>query len=177
MKINVDFQVYDSGDPKVFIVIDTSEWAHIENKPTIIEIIPPGFDKPVINYFDQMKVNVFNSHNLGLSCFDCKGGGNIDLPDGIYDITLKGSPETFNRNKKYLRTTSTQLELDGLLLDLASDCGDIKDNNLFKKYQEIQMLLRAAEANVRHNNECVAQNLLLKAQGLINSCLISTKVY
>lgn len=167
MKINVDFQVYDSGDPKVFIVIDTSEWAHIENKPTIIEIISPGFDKPVVNYFDQMKVNVFNSHNLGLRCFDCQGGENADLPDGIYDITLKGSPETFNKNRKYLRTTSIQLELDELLLDLTSDCGDIKDSNLFKKYQEIQMLLRASEANIRHNNICVAQNLLLKAQELI----------
>jgi hypothetical protein len=39
----------------------------------------------------------------------------LDLPDGIYDVTIKGSPDTFQKNRQYLRTTKTQLELDKLL--------------------------------------------------------------
>ena len=34
--IDLDFQVYDSNDPKKIIILDTSVWEHISNKPSII---------------------------------------------------------------------------------------------------------------------------------------------
>lgn len=163
MRINVDFQYYDSGDPKTLIVLDTSEWAHIKDKPSIIEIVLPGFDKPVVNYFEQGMVNVFNSNILGLSCNGCNNEL-TDLPDGIYEITLKGSPDTFNKTRYVLRTTQTQLDLDKLFLNLSDSCSGEVEKSKFSTLQEIQMLLKSAEANTRYENICTAQNLLLMAQ-------------
>ena len=73
-KINIDFQIYDSQDPKVFIVLDTSEWAHIERKPSIIEIILPGESKPVTHYYTKNAVNILNPVNLNLGLFVAKIG-------------------------------------------------------------------------------------------------------
>jgi len=163
MRINVDFQYYDSGDPKTLILLDTSEWAHIKDKPTIIEITTPGFDKPVVNYFEQGMINVFNSNILELSCGGCDKEL-IDLPDGIYEVTLKGSPETFKKTRYILRTTKTQLDLDKLFLNLSDTCSGGLDKSKFSSLQEIQMLLKSAEANTRYENICTAQSLLLNAQ-------------
>ena len=167
-KINIDFQIYDSRDPKTIIILDTSEWLHIYRKPSIIEIILPGDSKPITHYFDKKSVNVLNSLNLNISCGNCFDV-NDDLPDGIYQITVKGSPDRFNKNKKYIRTTKTQLDLDNLYISLSLECfkddNDIK--NKIKDLNYIQLLLKASEANLRHDNSYVAQDLLFKAQDLI----------
>lgn len=168
--INIDFQIYDSKDPKKFIVLDTSNWGHIQEKPSIIEIILPGEVEPVVHYFNKNAVNIFNSTNLHLSCNDCNDS-NIDLPDGIYDITVKGSPDTFNSNLSYLRTTNTQLKLDKLYIKLSLECYK-SDNDISKqihKLNEIELLLKSAEANVRYGEDCIGQELLYKAQKLIDN--------
>lgn len=174
--INIDFQVYDSRDPKVFIVLDTSEWAHLENKPAILEIVVPGDIKPATQYFSKNAVNVLNTKTLYLNCNECgKKNENHDLPDGIYDITLKASPDKFNKNRKYLRTTKTQLELDKLFIGLSLECfsSDSELKLKINKLNQIQLLLKASEANLRYGNDCVAQDLFFKAQELIkksNKC-------
>ena len=168
-KINIDFQIYDSQDPKVFIVLDTSEWAHIENKPAIIEIILPGESKPITHYYAKNAVNILNPVNLNLDCGECFQS-EMELPDGIYEVTVKGSPDKFEKNRKYLRTTKTQLDLDNLYIQLSLECfnddNDIKSK--IEKLNEIQFLLKSAEANVRYGNNCTAQDLLFTAQKLIS---------
>ena len=37
--IKLDFQILNTGDPKLLIVMDTSVWGFIEDKPSIIEIL------------------------------------------------------------------------------------------------------------------------------------------
>lgn len=172
MKIEVDFQVYDSKDPKSFIVIDTSNWEHIQDKPSIIEITIPGDEHPVTNYYTKRctscGVNVFDSYSLGLMCEGC-GEEKIELPDGIYDITVKGSPDKFRKSKAYLRTTKLQLELDQLYIDLSLECFN-NEEELQKKIDrlnKIQLLIKAAEANVRYDHRCVAHDLFTKAYELL----------
>ena len=41
--INIKFQILKNNDPKNLVVFDLSEWAHIYDKPSIIEILLPGF--------------------------------------------------------------------------------------------------------------------------------------
>lgn len=167
-EIKIDFQIYDSRDPKVFIVLDISEWAHIEIKPAIIEILLPGESIPITHYYTKNAVNILNPSNLGWDCGDCLIS-EADLPDGIYEVTVKGSPDKFRKTRKYLRTTKAQLELDTLFIDLSLECyrddEDIKSK--INKLNEIQLLLRAAEANLRYDNTCVAQDLFFRAQDLI----------
>lgn len=169
-QLNIDFQIYDSRDPKAFILLDTSEWLYIKDKPAIIEVIVPGEKNPAVRYLSKNAVNILNASHLNLICETCdEKNSDIELPDGIYDITIKGSPDTFRKNRKYLRTTKTQLDLDNLFIQLSLECynndSDIKAK--INKVNEIQLLLKSAEANVRYGNNSVAQDLLFKAQDII----------
>lgn len=166
-KINIDFQVLDTHDPRVLSIADYSEWAQISEKPAIVEIILPGTEEPVVHYFDKQKINIFNSNTLQTGCKgDCLGVELVDLPDGIYEITVKGSPDTFNKTRKYLRTELTRLDLDAIYLNLNLLCKN-KDRDLMNTLIDIDLLLRSAESNVRYDNICSAQELLFKAQELI----------
>ena len=147
--IDLDFQVYDSNDPKKIIILDTSVWEHISNKPSIIEIITPGMKNPVVLNYKKNSVNILNSHNLKLNCGTC-GEEYYDLPDGIYEITIKGSPDRFNKKRFYLKTTTIQSKLDELLInnyDLESDCNT--DIILTQKILRYRDLISVADAFMR----------------------------
>lgn len=162
--IKIDFQVLDTYDPFTFSVADYSNWAHIVDKPAIIEITLPGCSDVVTHYFQKGSINIFNSLNLGLNCSDC-GDELVELDDGIYELTLKGSPDSFNKTRKFLRTVCTELELDKLFINTNLLC----DNNsgLIEKLFEIKFYLEAAKSNVRYDNICQSQELLFKAQEMI----------
>lgn len=163
--INIDFQILPTFDPKVILVVDSSEWLHIEDKPSIIEVILPGETKSIIHYFDKRKVNIFNSFNLGLSCPTCPSESElVELPDGIYHFTVKGSPDTFLKERQYLKTDKTRLELDEFILSLSSND---PSNELIEKVNKINFILEAAESSTRVGDFCSAQELLFKAQKMI----------
>lgn len=165
--INVDFQVMPTQDPKYIVVVDTSNWEHIEHKPSIIEILLPGEQKPIVHYFDKGKVNVFNSYNLFLNCDSCyKGSELAELPDGIYHITVKGSPETFNKTRQFLKDDKTRLELDRYLSSVSLKCEDFNKESI-ERIEKINLFLQGAEANTRLGQYCEAQELLFKAQKMM----------
>ena len=158
-KINIDFDVVDNMNPKYFSVIDLSQWKSIKNKSSIIEICLPGTDKPIIHYFEKGQSNIFTSLNLNLNCpIDCDTEECLDLPDGIYQICVKGSPDSFSQSKDYLRTVQLQLELDNAYLTTENP-KELKD-----KVCDIEMLIKAAEANVRNDNFAGAQELFEQAE-------------
>lgn len=165
-KINIDFNVIENCNPKYITVADYSDWQHIENKPAIIEITPPGSKKCVTIYFDKHKLNVFDSESLNLSCTndDCEECELVDLPDGIYTISIKGSPDSFCNTKDYLKLDATRLELDKLLINI-----DKEDKQSWAKVQEAEMILACAKAQTRFGNACEAQELLFSAQELIET--------
>ena len=162
-KINVDFQVLETKDPKIFSIADTSNWGSITTKKSIIEITLPAEVNKVVHYFNKQSINIFNSGNLNLNCptGDCHEVDLVDLPDGIYTITVKGSPDSFQQTRTYLRTTLTQLELDKLFIN------NMENDSLLEKITNIDLLLNAAEANVRLNNISKAQELLFLVHELI----------
>lgn len=167
-KINIDYQVLSTRDASVLSVADYSTWGQIGNKPSIIEIIMPGDKEPVVHYFNKREINIFNSVNLNINCpsGDCLEAELLDLPDGIYEITVKGSPDKFQKTRKYLRTELTQLELDKMYIGLNLLCEN-KDENLLNILTDIDLHIRAAESNVRYDNICKAQELLFRTQELI----------
>jgi hypothetical protein len=123
--------------------MDTSSWGIIEDKPSIIEIIPPNTTTPIVHFFEKGENNIFNSSNLMLSAV----GVYNDLPDGIYRITVKGSPDTNCKHRDYLKTDKTMKELRKLYINL----GFGKDHDTIskkKELQELELLIRAAEAAV-----------------------------
>lgn len=167
-KINVDFEVYESNNPKKLIVFDTSDWYHIEEKPAIIEVKVPGFTDTVSQYLDKGGANFLTSFTLNLNCDTCSD--EQDLPDGLYEITIKGSPSKFQNTKHFLRTTKTRIKLDEMFLKVGVECFKT-DEDVKKQIDElnkIQLFLKAAEANVRLDRTCEAQDLLYRVQKMID---------
>lgn len=167
MKINIDFQIYDSNDPKKIIVLDTSIWSHIEDKNAIIEIIVPGdIDKRVF-YHTKNGVTILNSYNLGLNCGDC-GEDLQDLDDGVYEITVKGSPDKFYKTRYYLKTTTLVGQLDELMHKAYSVCNNCEENaddvSRINRYYD---LINVAEAMIRKGYKCEAQDIVFKIQDFL----------
>jgi len=152
-KINVDFYVFSEYDPKVLLVGDNSTWLHIADSPAIIEILLPGSAKPITFTYLKNGINSFNSHNLLITCLkgDCTEEEFADLPDGIYTITVKGSPSTFQRTKYHLKTDRLNQVIDKNLIDL----GFYFEENKIKKRDEllnIKVYLMIAEAHIRRED-------------------------
>ena len=165
----IDFQILDSYDPRVLLIADNSIWEHTENKPSIIEITTPGASEPVVHYFKKNQINSFNSVNLLLNCESGDCQEYEFLPDGVYEITVKASPDTFFTTKKYLQTAKTRLELDKKYVQNSIKCENLNDN-VFKYLEEVYTVIRFAEANTRLDNICEAQELLFKAQSTLEKC-------
>lgn len=115
--IFIDFEVF-SKTPKYLHVMDTSDWIYSENLPSYICITLPGSSKTKTFTFTKKKTNTFNSNNLGVSCFS----GNchehyVDLPDGIYTITVKSSFEDILKTVYYLKTDLFDHKWQKMLID------------------------------------------------------------
>lgn len=152
-QVIIDFIVFTAYDPKVLLVSDNSNWLHIENEPAIIEITFPGSTKPLVFNFQKNAVNSFNSNNLQLTCLsgNCDEETYIDLPDGIYTITVKGSPDTFNATKYHLKTDRFQIKMDQLLVQLGFDYDPLVSPQR-KKLAEVDFLKKLAEAHIRRQD-------------------------
>lgn len=161
-KINIKFDILNNNNPKNIVVFDTSEWAHIENKPSIIEITLPGNSDFVTHYFTKHGINYFNSENLGLHCNGCESE-ELELPDGVYTITVKGSPDNFQSTLNYLKTDRARFKLDSLFLKI-NFCNKDVDSDLVKQIHKIDLYIKSAEAHTRYGNICDAQELFFKAQ-------------
>ena len=168
MSIKLDFQVIETHDPKILMIADSSDWGVIEGKPSIIEIVLPGEELPVTQYFKQKKLNIFNSSNLGLSCSECGDSKLIELPDGIYFIKIKGSPDSYFFERSYLKTDNTRLSLDKYIMSITNKCTDYS-KEVMDKIQKAIFYLEAAESNARLENYCQSQDLLFSAQKLIEN--------
>lgn len=169
-KINLDFQVINTSNPKILVVSDTSVWGAIEDKPAIIEIVVPGSSKIKTYNFVKGKSNVFNSSNLLLS----NVGDMNDLNDGVYSITVKGSPSTtFCVQKYYLKTDKLQLALDKLYMSLGVYNKDSETTKKRLEILKIDSLIKTAESFTRDGKPNEALNHFKRAYlklKEINSC-------
>jgi hypothetical protein len=162
-KISIDFDV--KSDLYYLKVFDFSDWALIENRPSIIEVTLPGFATPKTRYFDKNKVNIFNSITLDGSCVECDSEDVQTLSDGIYIIKVIGSPSTYNKERKYLKTDLLQMEIDKIYIDSISNPS--KDL-IIDKLAEIDFILKGAEAHLRYDMEKECGMLFQQAQKLVD---------
>lgn len=169
----VDFYVLKANDPKFILIADNSMWQHIEGKTAIVEITFPGSTKAITHYYSQNQINSFNSVNLKYNCnldCGCEDTGFYGLPDGVYTITVKGSPSTFFKTKYYLKTDTLRLKLAKVYFDLHLEAGPI-DHSKKLFVDEIDFLIEAAEANIRLSNLKEAQELYRKASFMMDTYL------
>ncbi len=166
MKIDINFNTF-SNSPSHLFVMDLSNWEYAEDLPAYVLITIPGSKKPKTYTFKKFKTNIFNSHNLGLSCFtgDCKEEVYIDLPDGIYTICLKSGYEGIEKSQYYLKTDRFEVEYSKVLIKYGTDN---VDDNFVKKMMQIKYTLDVAKSNVMFGDFVKANRYFQEANTLLN---------
>ena len=163
--ININFTIF-SDSPLYLQIADLSDWLYAENLPSYIKITIPGSKKPKVFTFNKKKINIFNSHNLGLSCLkgDCTEEVYNELPDGIYTICVKSGYEGIENSKFYLKTDRFEIEYskvmvrDGLEFD--------KDFILYMT--KVKFLLEVAKSHAKLGDFVKAQRFFEESKKLLS---------
>jgi hypothetical protein len=168
-KIHIDFEVFETGNPKILSVADTSDWLYAENKPSYISIKIPGSSKYKTVSFKKWAVNNFNSHNLGISCLkgDCTKETYVNLPDGIYTIKLLSGYEDIDREKYYLKTDEIDLEIAKSLTQIGFDFTDQTAKQI-KPFEKIKDWLQASKDETKKGDFVKADRYFQEASSLFN---------
>lgn len=169
-KIIVDFQVLKNYDPKILLIADTSQWSNILEKPAIVEITLPGSNAPTVEYWEQQKINVFTSQHLGLTCGAGCEDELVELPDGIYKITLKGSPDKFKKERYYMRTERLELNLDKVYISFGINLEDA-DYKSVEALWNAEMLIKSCKAHTRREELGMATELYKQAKRIVDQQL------
>lgn len=163
-KINLNFQVEDTGDPKLIIIKDFSKWRVIENMPSYMEITMPGSNKPITVPFEKNATNAFNSLSLGVTCHvDCEENM-ADLNDGIYEFCLRGGKDgSYKFHRYYLKKDNFQENFDKAWIRLGLDF-EIKNETYINKLLYIEGYLNAACAATRQGMIPEAHDFFMLAE-------------
>jgi hypothetical protein len=167
--IKLDFEVVGTNNPKVLRVVDESEWGILANRPAVIEVKGPDMESAVSYYLGKNQLNIFTSVTLGYTCDKYEYE---NLPDGVYEITIKGSPSTYTFTRHYLKTDILRLNIDKVWARTNVLC-DYVDDDLIEKIKKVEYIVAVAEANMRLGNIETAEELIEKANKLlyiINNC-------
>lgn len=145
--IKIDFQILETHDPKYLLVGDTSIWEYAKKKSAYILITLPGSSKAYQFIFDKNSMNIFNSHNLGLSCFtdDCLDENYVDLPDGVYTVCVKSFYEGIEKIRYYLKTDRFEIELKKTIIKNGLEY-DEKDKEFRDTIYQIKWYLDTAKS-------------------------------
>ena len=96
---------------------------------------------------------MLNTHSTDLQ--------NRTLPDGVYKIVLKGSPDNFYKERNYLRTTELKSQIDELLIDSYTDCENCEKSNIqIERLIRYKNLIVVAEAFIRNNQPREAHRIV-----------------
>lgn len=169
--IDLNFEVVSTNNPMTLRVADQSEWGILSERPAIIEITAPGKKDPAVYYLGKNQINVFNSKSLFINPDDCDFKF-VPLPDGVYNIKIKGSPSSYSFERKYLKTDSIRLNIDKIWARAGILC-EHENEEIIDKLKEIEFVLVASESNLRLGNVIESKNLYEKAERLmyvLNNC-------
>jgi hypothetical protein len=171
-QININFRIF-SDDPNYLNISDFSEWVYTEGQPAYISIQLPGSKKEKNFAFSKKRINIFNSHNLGLSCLkgDCTEEVYIELPDGIYTITVRSNYEGIKKTKFFLKTDRFDIEYSKVMIKYGFEEVDkeflyymvgvkgtlevAKSHTLLGDFVKAQRFFEQAKKMLNTYNECV----------------------
>jgi hypothetical protein len=165
----IDFVVLDTNDPKKLILIDQSKYLDAPEKPKLF-ITPPGFVGHLEIPYKPNTLIILDSDSIGLTEACDYDDILVNLPDGVYQITMGICPynELFSK-KAYLKTTQLEADYNELLLntDVSSPC--IEDKKLKEQIIELDILIQSAKAEVIRGNIEKATNKYKVAANKISS--------
>lgn len=145
MATTLNFDIFETNNPKTLGVMDSSIYDSTPITSPIISILLPGYVVPVHLQYQPNKVNIYNSNNLGLTDVDDPADF-TELPDGIYTINYSFIPrDTYYIEKKIFRTMKLQKKFEKAILKYGSECSTKKDQ--LNKLLEIEFYMYGAIAN------------------------------
>jgi len=167
LKPIISFEVISTFDSRLLIVADTSEWKHLSEETTTMDIVLPGSKRTTTNYFQKGKLNKYNSGNLSFGCVvECEDDL-VSLPDGIYKLTLNVCEgNKFSKEAHYLRTVLTEIRIMKFLTGLNLDCNP--ETSCINQVIHIKLLLEGAKADVLFGNIKSAKAKFDKAVELLD---------
>lgn len=167
-QININFDI-TSSSPKNIKIWDDSDWVYAEELPAYFQILTPGASKKINFTFLKHQINTLNSHNLGLSCLsgNCKEEHYVDLPDGIYTITVKSSYQGIEATKFYLKTDGFELEFAKAYIANISLNYDEDNKILVQKFTFISGMLLGAKSHTKNGDFTKANRFFEEAKKLL----------
>ena len=163
--ININFTIF-SDSPLYLHIADLSDFLYAENLPAYILITIPGSKKPKVFSFTKERINIFNSHNLGLSCLkgDCNEETYVELPDGIYTICVKSGYEGIEKSKFYLKTDRFEIEYSKVMVR-----DGLEYNKDFVLYMtKVKFLLEVAKSHAKLGDFVKAQRFFEESKKLLS---------
>lgn len=136
--IEIDFRI--SSDLYFLHIQDLSCWGIAQDKPSVIEITMPGYSSPVKRYFYKEDTS-YDASSLDMICDDtCPL---VELPDGIYHVLIKASPDKFFAEYDYLKLDILQRDIDIAYVEsMSNECTDCQRKDLLN----IEFQKKVAEA-------------------------------
>ena len=152
----LNFEVTPSWDKRVLVVTDISDWKHLIDEPSYIEITLPGSKTAVRHSYSKNKVMVFNASTLNYGCSSGCEDELPPLPDGIYKIKIYVCEGTqFSYERQYLRTVSLEVRLQREIMAL--DIGCMPNSGCLNKIIEAEFMIKGAKADIFFGNITSAQ--------------------
>ena len=141
------FRIIPTNDLKTIALLDLSTYLSTPEKPKI-EVVLPGYTGSVQFTYTPGGIIIINSKELGLTTSNTLS----DLPDGVYQITMKVCPHDELYSKLcYLKTTKLELDYTNLLLN--ADLCKCKDDRKFKEdIIDLDILIQTAKAEAGRCN-------------------------
>lgn len=170
-KPRLSFQIFDSKDPKTLILADMSAWNNIKDNPATISIKIPGAENYSNYSWNKNKLNVFNSNTLHLtSVQDCDDQDYADLPDGIYQFILKGTPDDIYCTERfYLKTDQMNIEKSKMYIRAGIDFTPASEE-MVKRLRKVEFYKNRAEAFAFTGDFGQAQDNFKRAKKLLTQC-------
>jgi hypothetical protein len=166
LKPNLSFEIIPTFDTRLLIIADTSDWKHLIDEPTYIDITLPGSKNEITHPFQKSVLNKYNSGNLAYGCTVNCEDDLVDLPDGIYKIKVyvcEGNK--FSKEGNYLRTVLTELRLYKVIVNMNLECNP--NSACINQIMHIKLLLEGAKADILFGNIKSAKAKFDKAVDLL----------
>ena len=162
----LNFEVTPSWDKRVLVVTDISDWKHLIDEPSYIEITLPGSKNAVRHSYSKNKVMVFNASTLNYGCSSGCEDELPPLPDGIYKIKIYVCEGTqFSYERQYLRTVSLEVRLQREIMALDIEC--MPNSGCLNKIIEAEFMIKGAKADIFFGNITSAQRKYKQAVDIV----------
>ena len=166
-QVKIDFEVIPTYEIYTLWVGDSSDWKYLEDKESTIGIKVPNSTKELLFPFKKKSLNIFNSNDLGVSCFkSCAEQEHIPIPDGLYTIKVYSSSQYQNKERWFFKTDNLQLEVDKAFIKLGFEYKK-EDEDYIKNLSLIDFFLKAVHSATRLGDQIKAQAYYEQAKELL----------